>query len=182
MECTYVFCVVECDLFNCAVLKAWPRFQQSFIPNCYCVTVTVSSKHFLPSSFQCKSTIFWAPHSHSYFLHTKTTVLTTNTFPIRQNLFRFRPLRRSVAIIWILCTACVHCRQKSAVVAFTFSWRNTESAWVTYDVTTIPSGCRGICVNWKKKVDFAIRLKTSGTRRCNTAYSSRTIWPRRWRH
>lgn len=114
----------------------------------------VSSQHLLPSSFECKSTIFCALCSHSYFLHTKTTVLTNNTFPIRQNLFRSQPLRRSVGIIWILCTACVHCRQKSAVVAFTFSWRNTESVWVTYDVTTIPSGCRGICVNWKKKSWF----------------------------
>ena len=94
-----------------------------------------------------------------YFLYTKTTALTNNTFPIRQNLFRFQTLRWSVAIIWIFCTACVHSRQKSAVVAFTFSWRNTESVWVTYDVTTIPSGCRGICANWKKKKDW-FRNKT----------------------
>jgi hypothetical protein len=42
MVCAYVFCVLECGLFNCTLLKPWPGFQQSTIPNLHYATAIVS--------------------------------------------------------------------------------------------------------------------------------------------
>jgi hypothetical protein len=48
-----------------------------------------------------------------------------------------------------LCWLLIISNSLSAAVTFTL-WRNRESAWVSDDVTDIPSGCRRICVNWRK--------------------------------
>jgi hypothetical protein len=72
MTCAYVFCVLECGLFNCTFLNAWLWFQQRLL----LIIITQHSA--------CNS-IFSAPRSHFSLLNTKP-LPSLNILCVRDNI------------------------------------------------------------------------------------------------